>query len=402
MAHLRGKRTIRWSAATVALATGVSLLAPQVVSAQTTTTSTELAVQFIEKEFAAANGLISGPAGTPDIGLNQDLLLSLNALDPDSAEIDAAYAAIEPKLEGYVSIADSVLSDRLAKTVAFQDALGVRDADFIAQLVSAVQENGQIKNLDNGEATTAINNFSQAWGVLALHRVGETEAAERATEFLKTQVCSDGGVQLASAIEPTCKTTDSDVTAMAAQALTLANGAQDPTTQATLDYLVTTMDETGGVKNTWTGVNSNSTGLVGSAFALAGDEENYLKAREYLASVQFGEDADPSIQGGFAFTVKAKETNTAISDQIRRATGQAALGFAGGNYANDKLITIANPVDPTPDPEIPTPDPEIPTPPADSEGSTGGIGGAGIIIAILAILAAIAGVMGPMTANLQF
>ena len=100
--------------------------------------------------------------------------------------------------------------------------------------------------------------------------------------------------------------------------------------------------------------------------------------------------------------MKAKETNAAISDQIRRATGQAALGFAGGNYANDKLITIANPVDPTPDPEIPTPDPEIPTPPADSEGSTGGIGGAGIIIAILAILAAIAGVMGPMMANLQF
>ncbi|AGT04534.1 putative secreted protein [Corynebacterium glutamicum MB001] len=394
MAHLRGKRTIRWSAATVALATGVSLLAPQVVAAQDASSDIQLATQFIEKEFAT-NGLIPGPVGTPDIGLNQDLLLSLNALAPDSPEIDAAYAAIAPELEGYVSVSDYIFSDRLAKTVAFQDALGVRDADFIAQLVSAVQENGQIKNLDNGEATTAINNFSQAWGVLALHRVGETEAAERATEFLKTQVCSDGGVQLASAIEPTCKTTDSDVTAMAAQALTLANGAQDPTTQATLDYLVTTMDETGGVKNTWTGVNSNSTGIVGSAFALAGDEENYLKAREYLASVQFGEDADPSIQGGFAFTVKAKETNTAISDQIRRATGQAALGFAGGNYANDKLITIANPVDPTPDPEIPTP-------PADSEGSTGGIGGAGIIIAILAILAAIAGVMGPMMANLQF
>lgn len=394
MAHLRGKRTIRWSAATVALATGVSLLAPQVVAAQDASSNIQLATQFIEKEFAT-NGLIPGPVGTPDIGLNQDLLLSLNALAPDSPEIDAAYAAIAPELEGYVSVSDYIFSDRLAKTVAFQDALGVRDADFIAQLVSAVQENGQIKNLDNGEATTAINNFSQAWGVLALHRVGETEAAERATEFLKTQVCSDGGVQLASAIEPTCKTTDSDVTAMAAQALTLANGAQDPTTQATLDYLVTTMDETGGVKNTWTGVNSNSTGIVGSAFALAGDEENYLKAREYLASVQFGEDADPSIQGGFAFTVKAKETNTAISDQIRRATGQAALGFAGGNYANDKLITIANPVDPTPDPEIPTP-------PADSEGSTGGIGGAGIIIAILAILAAIAGVMGPMMANLQF
>ena len=394
MAHLRGKRTIRWSAATVALATGVSLLAPQVVAAQDASSDIQLATQFIEKEFAT-NGLIPGPVGTPDIGLNQDLLLSLNALAPDSPEIDAAYAAIAPELEGYVSVSDYIFSDRLAKTVAFQDALGVRDADFIAQLVSAVQENGQIKNLDNGEATTAINNFSQAWGVLALHRVGETEAAERATEFLKTQVCSDGGVQLASAIEPTCKTTDSDVTAMAAQALTLANGAQDPTTQATLDYLVTTMDETGGVKNTWTGVNSNSTGLVGSAFALAGDEENYLKAREYLASVQFGEDSDPSIQGGFAFTVKAKETTTAISDQIRRATGQAALGFAGGNYANDKLITIANPVDPTPDPEIPTP-------PADSEGSTGGIGGAGIIIAILAILAAIAGVMGPMTANLQF
>lgn len=354
MAHLRGKRTIRWSAATVALATGVSLLAPQVVAAQDASSDIQLATQFIEKEFAT-NGLIPGPVGTPDIGLNQDLLLSLNALAPDSPEIDAAYAAIAPELEGYVSVSDYIFSDRLAKTVAFQDALGVRDADFIAQLVSAVQENGQIKNLDNGEATTAINNFSQAWGVLALHRVGETEAAERATEFLKTQVCSDGGVQLASAIEPTCKTTDSDVTAMAAQALTLANGAQDPTTQATLDYLVTTMDETGGVKNTWTGVNSNSTGIVGSAFALAGDEENYLKAREYLASVQFGEDADPSIQGGFAFTVKAKETNTAISDQIRRATGQAALGFAGGNYANDKLITIANPVDPTPDPEIPTP-----------------------------------------------
>lgn len=394
MAHLRGKRTIRWSAATVALATGVSLLAPQVVAAQDASSDIQLATQFIEKEFAT-NGLIPGPVGTPDIGLNQDLLLSLKALDPHSPKIDAAYTAIAPELEGYVSVSDRIFSDRLAKTVAFQDALGVRDADFIAQLVSAVQENGQIKNLNNGEATTAINNFSQAWGVLALHRVGETEAAERATDFLETQVCPDGGVQLASAVEPTCNSTDTDVTAMTAQALTLANGAQDSTTQATLDYLITTMDETGGVKNTWTGVNSNSTGLVGSAFALAGDEENYLKAREYLASVQFGEDADPSIQGGFAFTVKAKETDTAISDQIRRATSQAALGFAGGNYANDKLITIANPVDPTPDPEIPTP-------PADSEGSTGGIGGAGIIIAILAILAAIAGVMGPMMANLQF
>lgn len=394
MAHLRGKRTIRWSAATVALATGVSLLAPQVVAAQDASSDIQLATQFIEKEFAT-NGLIPGPVGTPDIGLNQDLLLSLKALDPDSPKIDAAYTAIAPELEGYVSVSDRIFSDRLAKTVAFQDALGIRNADFIAQLVSAVQENGQIKNLDNGEATTVINNFSQAWGVLALHRVGETEAAERATDFLETQVCSDGGVQLASAIEPTCKTTDSDVTAMAAQALTLANGAQDPTTQATLDYLVTTMDETGGVKNTWTGVNSNSTGLVGSAFALAGDEENYLKAREYLASVQFGEDADPSIQGGFAFTVKAKETDTAISDQIRRATSQAALGFAGGNLANSDIFTVADPVDPTPDPEIPTP-------PADSDGSTGGIGGVGIIIAILAVLAAIAGVMGPMMANLQF
>lgn len=395
MAHLRGKRTISWSAATVALATGVSLLAPQVVAAQDASSDLQLATQFIENEFAAANGLISGPAGTPDIGLNQDLLLSLNALDPDSPKIDAAYAAIAPELEDYVSGTDYIFSDRLAKTVAFQDALGIRDADFIAQLVSAVQENGQIKNLDKGEATTAINNFSQAWGVLALHRVGEIEAAQRATDFLETQVCSDGGVQLASAIEPTCNITDSDVTAMVAQALTLANGAQDPTTQATLDYLASTMDETGGVKNTFTGVNSNSTGLVGSAFALAGDEENYLKAHEYLASVQFGEDADPSIQGGFAFNMKGKETNTAISDQIRRATGQAALGFAGGNYANAELITIADPVDPTPDPVDPTP-------PADSEGSTGGIGGAGIIIAILAVLAAIAGVMGPMMANLQF
>lgn len=395
MAHLRGKRTIRWSAATVALATGVSLLAPQVVAAQTTSTGTQLAAQFIEKEFAAANGLIPGPAGTPDIGLNQDLLLSLNALDPDSPEIDAAYAAIAPELESYVSDTDYIFSDRLAKTVAFQDALGVRDADFIAQLVNAVQDNGQIKNLDNGEATTAINNFSQAWGVLALHRVGETEAAERATDFLETQVCSDGGVQLASAIEPTCKTTDSDVTAMVAQALTLASGAQDPTTQATLDYLVTTMDETGGVKNTFTGVNSNSTGLVGSAFALAGDEENYLKAREYLAAVQFGQDAAPSLQGAFAYKAKDKENSQVVSDPIRRATSQAALGFAGGNLANSDIFTVADPVDPTPDPEIPTP-------PADSEGSTGGIGGAGIIIAILAVLAAIAGVMGPMMANLQF
>ncbi|BAU94938.1 hypothetical protein N24_0676 [Corynebacterium suranareeae] len=395
MAHLCEKKTINWSAATVALAAGVSLLAPQIATAQDTASeaNNQLAAAFIEKEFSAGNGIIPGPIGTPDISLSQDLLLSLNALDPNSSEIDSAFDAINSSLESYIYFGDTLKTDRLAKSIVFQDTFGERNPEYIDLLVNSVQDNGQLKNLANGEATSAINNFSQAWGVLALHRVGESEAAARATDFLETQVCPDGGVPLASVVAPSCNSTDTDATGMVAQALVLANGAQDPTTQATLDYLASKMDETGGVLNPWTGVNSNSTGLAGSAFALAGDKENYLKAYEYLESVQFGQDADPSLQGGFAMNVAGKQNNPVLNDQVRRATGQAALAFAGGNYANSDIFTIDEPVDPIPEP---TPNPT----PNDPEGSSSGFGSAGIIVAILAVLAAIAGVMGPMLANL--
>ncbi|MFP7364885.1 hypothetical protein SFC07_03770 [Corynebacterium callunae] len=343
-------------------------------------TELQASADFLSRELAAGqDGIIAGLSGLKDIGLTQDMLLALDALDPDSTQAQISFNAMMSALDGYLYFGGEVDAARLAKTVVVADAFEQPNEQLVEQLVDTVQDNGQLKNETAGAPTSDVQNFGQSWGVLALARAGKTAEAQRAADFLETQICADGGVPLTQKIEQTCASTDPDTTALAAQAFALVNGVKDESTTSTLNYLKAAQGDDGGITSPFLGANVNSTALAASAFALAEEEEHFAQAHSYLESVRFGNSAASGLSGGFAWRSSDVASATRVTDQIRRGSAQAAIAYAGGNYANDAVIFSDAPA------------------PTDSGSSAGS---AGIVIAVLAVLAAIAGVLGPLLTTL--
>lgn len=406
MATLTGTRATTLS---LALVTGAALFSPSVASAATPPTTAELQItgDFLAAQLRdTSNGLLSGPTGWTDIGLTADVIFALDALDLHSDQADRSYAALLDNADDflYFDYGDgSVEADagRLAKIVALQSTRGERTDSYVADLVDTVQDDGKLMNEINGEPSSATQNFSQAWSVIALARAGETTTAEKAADFLESQICPDGGIPLSQAVPPNCGSVDPDTTGLAGQALALVQGADAPSTQNVLQYLRTNMTEEGGITSRFSGVNANTTVLAAGAFAVAGELDNFRRTHEYLTSVRFGDSAVESLRGGFAWRSRDMDTYTAPNDQVRRTSAQAALGFVGGNYANSTTIYSVQ-VDETPDPtEEPTPSPTpnpTTTPSAPTETGGGSSDGGllfGGIAAILAVFAAVIGFMSP-------
>lgn len=400
MATLIGMRT---TAITLALATGISLFSPHIAYAATPPTSDEIhsTGAFLASQLeATTDGLLTGPTGRTDIGMSTDVLFALDALGTHPEQADRSYAAIMDNVESFTHFMGEVDSSRLAKIVALEDSRGERNSARIAELVDAVQDNGQMMNETAGEPTSAVQNFGQSWSVIALARVGEAAAAEKAATFLESQICPDGGVPLFQADPPRCDSVDSDTTGLAAQALTLVHGKEHPSSQATLGYLEENIDVTGGIASRFSGVNASTTALAAGAFAAAEDTANLTRTHNYLNSVRFDDTAPSALRGAFAWRTQGMASATAPTDQILRTSAQAALGFAGGNYINATVVYPGQDV-PAPSPE-PTPEPSTPaTPDEDTPQDVSGSSEDGVffgaLAAVIAVIAAVIGFTGPGT-----
>ena len=398
MATLTGMRT---TAITLALATGITLFSPQLAHAATPPTSDEVHTTgaFLASQLdATTDGLLTGPTGRTDIGLTADVIFALDALDTHPEQADRSYAALLANVGDYTHFLGEVDANRMAKIVALEDSRGERNSTRIAELVEAVQDNGQMMNETDGEPTSVVQNFGQSWSVIALARVGETAAAEKAASFLESQICPDGGVPLFQADPPACTSVDPDTTGLAAQALTLVYGKDHPATQSALGYLRDNMDITGGIASKFSGVNANTTALAAGAFAAVRDTDNLARTHEYLNSVRFGDTAPESLQGAFAWRTRGMDDITAPSDQILRTSAQAALGFTGGNYINAAVaypghgVEVPSP-EPTPAPTTPVNPDEDPAPGASGSSESGILFGA--IAAVVAVIAAVISFAGP-------
>lgn len=388
----------RTAATALALATGIALITPHTAAAATPPTDSELesTAGFLAAQLRnSENGLLDGPfSGRADLGLTADFIFALDALDMHHDQADRSYEAMVNNADDFVYFMGEVDAGRMAKFVALQNTRGERNETYIAELVDAIQEDGRLMNETDGEPTSSAQNFSQSWAVIALARAGETEAAEKAADFLESQICEDGGVPLFPATPPSCSSVDPDSTGMAGQALALVRGADAPSTGSVLQYLRDNTTEEGGINSRFAGINANSTALAASAFAYVGDLGAFERNHAFLDAVRLDDSAPEDLRGGFAYKISDVEQVTTVTDQIRRVTAQAALGFAGGSYASSDTLY---PVQVDPDPVDPTPtEPTEPTEPGDSSNgsSTGGIF-LGVLAAIAAVIAAVIGFTGP-------
>ncbi|EEW50193.1 hypothetical protein HMPREF0290_1188 [Corynebacterium efficiens YS-314] len=387
---LLGTRT---AATALALATGIALITPHTAVAATPPTDSELesTASFLAAQLTErGDGLVDGPfGGRADLGLTADFIFALDALDMHHDQADRSYEALVDNADDFVYFLGEVDAGRMAKFVALQNTRGERNETYIAELVDAIQDNGRLMNETDGEPTSDAQNFSQAWAVIALARAGETEAASKAADFLESQICEDGGVPLFPATPPTCTSVDPDTTGMAGQALALVRGAEATSTRSVLQYLRNNTTPEGGINSRFAGINVNSTALAAGAFAYAGDLDAFERNHAFLDAVRFDDSAPEELRGGFAYKISDVDTVTTVSDQIRRATAQAALGFVGGSYASSETL-YPEQVDPDPV----DPDPVDPAP-SDSDGSSSGSSEGGIFLGVLgAIAAIIAAVIG--------
>ncbi|WNI18834.1 prenyltransferase/squalene oxidase repeat-containing protein [Actinacidiphila sp. ITFR-21] len=262
----------------------------------------------------------------PDYGLTADLALALAA----TGRQDTALTKVTGYLAGHTAdYADPAgtsdypgpYSGATAKLALLAEVMGqdphrFGGFDLLATLTGHVCATAT----DDG-ACTAPGDFSQAYstvsqalGVLALARAGQTPPPAAVDRLLHLQ-CADGGFSSTLAAAGADCASDVDTTGYALQAITLVPGHADAVAAARA-YLVGAQQKNGGYRGA-AGVSSNSTALAAQAL-LATDRIRPAAARggqEFLRSAQ-------NRDGGFRITDTAGASDT-------RSTTQAVPALAG-------------------------------------------------------------------------
>lgn len=380
----RGMRTVAASISAGLLS--VAAPAPAVAATADTAGPADTAITadtaaFIARELSATGtNLMPSVVDTPDVGLSIDAVFALDALGGQQAQADATYDAIKQEADAFIHDGGETDAGRLAKIVALRASRNDVDASLLQELVAAVGADGALRGVG---ATDTVYNFSQAWAVIALSRSGEATAAARAAQLLLHQQCASGAIPLSAATPPNCaqENTDTtaqentDTTALFVQAVSLTH-PEDPHLQSATQFLRAKQGVDGGLASEQLPVNANTTGLAAGAFAVTGDQEGFHRAHSYLSSLRFDNSAPTSLSGAFAWSRSQTSAPSSPTDQIRRASVQAAVGFAGANYANANKADLPQDVPTTAAPSTS----EQPAPsPANESGSSGG--GFAIIVA---------------------
>jgi hypothetical protein len=260
----------------------------------------------------------------PDQGLTIDAIFAFAATKSASSYGSRAlnWLAQPETLSGYTG--DGVTESYAGATAKLSLAVQVRGGnpaafggqDLITRLRALQAPSGRFSDLSlYGDYS---NGFSQALAIIALDRTAAGAPAQ-AVSFLAGARCADGGFPVYFG-EAVC-TSDVDATALAIQALIAAG--QRPQAVPAIQWLVSVQAADGSFSGDGT-PNANSTGLAGQALRDAGRLLAYVKARQFVLSLQSGCATPAAQRGAIAYTATGFDPATAT-----RATAQGILGLAG-------------------------------------------------------------------------
>jgi hypothetical protein len=300
--------------------------APATAASRPTHRPAQAAAGWLARQMTNGNHFVDVLDGTsfPDQGLTIDAIFAFAAARTagDYGARAAAWLARPSILKGYIgngttsSFAGATAKLLLAAEVRGLDPATFGGVNLPARLAARLTASGRYS--DHSEFGDFSNAFSQALAVIATSRLGR--AAPSAVSFLAGTECSNGGFPLVFG-QKTC-TSDPDATALDVQAL-LAAGRPGPASRG-LGWLGSVQRSDGGFASPPSTLsNTNSTGLAGEAFAVAGWASRAARARAFLTSVQVGCAGKPAHRGALAFTDQGFRAATAT-----RATAQGILGLA--------------------------------------------------------------------------
>lgn len=384
---------------TAAIATAIALPSPAAEANPHAAAGTE-AAKWLAGELV--NNRLPGFMGT-EWGLTIDALFALSATGQsqapavaDAINADGAgfYTFKVESPPGSGKFVDAWIGGATAKTLtaavtAGRDTKTFTGRDIRQATLDLVAKDGDVKGQLRSKNTgnDGTNTFDQSLAVIGLARSGGVPP--EAADFLVKQQCPAGGFRLDRSFANgpvNCvddKTIDPDSTAMAVQALLEADKNGIPGAKAAADkgaaYLAQTQRADGsfGGSGPTVGSNTNSTGLIGQALAVAGNSAAANRAADWVMTHQVtAQNAGKATGelGALAYNKEAFDDAAANAvdgkipemqrDQWRRAGAQALLALA-------KLPLTHSPSGPGPgpgptDPPSESSDPSSSAPPASS------------------------------------
>lgn len=320
--------------------------------------------------FAAARWLddqlvdgLTSTSGFADHGLSLDIFFTLKALDTRPAAAASVITAMQTQGSDYVTGFDPAdkyagAYGKLATAVqlAGEDATSFDGLNLVTDLEGLVvktpgNELGRAK--DASQYGEFSNEIGQSFVVRALEAAG-SEWADEATAFLVKQQCAAGFFRtFLESADFSCNAgtaaesqPDVDATSYGVQALKAVGGHQAEIDKA-IAWLLSVQAADGSFSSLGV-ANSNSTALAAIVLADAGQVGAAGSAAAWLAERQVTPDLAEGTKlandlGAVAYDDKALAAGktSGVTDQWRRATGQAALGL--NMLLPAKALTVTTP-----------------------------------------------------------
>lgn len=355
-AHSSGKESVHITSRRIAtlltgaaLATSALAIAPTPAHAEDPASPLAAAAGWLKSELA------SGPFGSTydgvyyaDLGATIDAGFALLA-SGDLAGAQHVAGLVDANLASYVGYAPEIYAGPVAKTLAFEQALGntgaaVGGLDLVTTLEGRVTASGRIT--DQSGYGDYANSIGQAFAAQALTRAASS-LADEATAFLIDQQCDAGWFRLYfdgtdTGCDDATDSPDTDVTAYAV--LALLPQQSDPAIASAIDSAVGWLVSSQAADGSHAGgtateaSNANSTGLAAQALGEAGRTAAAAQAAAWVAGRQVLGGACDSTKlttesGAIAYDDLALTSGRAdgLDDTVgqwRLATAQAAPGLA--------------------------------------------------------------------------
>ncbi|WP_375487053.1 prenyltransferase/squalene oxidase repeat-containing protein [uncultured Jatrophihabitans sp.] len=227
----------------------------------------------------------------------------------------------------------SIGKEALLAEVTGYDPRDFGGKDLIAELDKAVCTEASDACAGKGNYLYAQSTFSQALGVIAQLRAGDTTGAASPIAFLEST--QDDKTGAFPSIIPSTGDSEVDSTAMAAMALDLVHSdAADAAVRKAVAWLATQQKADGGFPGA-SGDSTNSAALAIQGLSLGGSayRDEIAKASAFLARLQ-------NKDGGFAVTADGGDSDV-------RASTQVVGGLVGTSFAtlSDNIRTATPKLD---------------------------------------------------------
>lgn len=327
--------TLRRASATCAVAAAtVALAAP---SQAATATGSDAAASFLAAQMAAGGHQFTSSydgQSYPDTGLTADGILALTSARTAGSEAASATTAFAKNVGSYTGAGTEKYAGPTAKSILVATAQGrspraFGGVDLVAQLKGLEKSSGRFSDVSSyGDYSNAL---TQSLAIIALTKAG-APADAKATNYLLTLRCSDGGFRMMD--DGTACVSDPDATSVAVQALAATGGHSSDIAKA-VAYLGSKQTAAGGIGggSGAAAPNSNSTGLAAVAFTLGGQSARAAKAQSFVTSLLYDCTFPSTVRGAIAYdraaytAMKSAGSSAKLAGNETRATSQGIFAF---------------------------------------------------------------------------